>query len=45
MKRLNDTDLAQLEQQYDVRLTRKKVAQAPSAQEQPPAQSDNPGNN
>ena len=37
MKRLNDTDLAQLEQQYDVRLTRKKVAEAPSgtAQEQP----------
>lgn len=37
MKRLNDADLAQLEQQYDVRLTRKKVAEAPSgtAQEQP----------
>jgi hypothetical protein len=37
MKRLNDTDLAQLEQQYDVRLTRKKVAEAPAgtAQEQP----------
>jgi hypothetical protein len=38
MKRLDDTELAQLEQQYDVRLTRKKVAAAPpsgSAQEQP----------
>ena len=43
MKRLSDTDLAQLEQQYDVRLTRKKVAEAPSgtAQEQPQG---NPGN-
>ena len=43
MKRLNDADLAQLEQQYDVRLTRKKVAEAPAgtAQEQP---QDNPGN-
>jgi hypothetical protein len=47
MKRLNDADLAQLEQEYDVRLTRKKVAQAPAeapagtAQEQP---QDNPGN-
>ena len=30
MKRLNDTDLAQLEQQYDVRLTRKKK-DAPAA--------------
>jgi hypothetical protein len=37
MKRLDDAELAQLEQQYDVRLTRKKVAQAPggSAEEQP----------
>ena len=31
MKRLNATDLAQLEQQYDVRLTRKKVAEAPQS--------------
>ena len=31
MKRLDDTDLAQLEQQYNVKLTRgKKVAQAPA---------------
>jgi hypothetical protein len=30
MKRLDDAELAQLEQQYDVRLTRKKVAEAPS---------------
>jgi uncharacterized protein DUF6491 len=44
MKRLNDTDLAQLEQQYDVRLTRKKVAEAPSGTAQDPAK-DNPGNN
>ena len=37
MKRLDDAALAQLEQQYDVRLTRKKVAAAPAgtAQEQP----------
>jgi hypothetical protein len=37
MKRLNDADLAQLEQQYDVRLMRKKVAEAPSgtARDQP----------
>jgi hypothetical protein len=45
MTRLDDAALAQLEQQYDVRLTRKKVAQAPAAgpaQEQP---QDNPGNN
>jgi hypothetical protein len=40
MRRLDDSELAQLEQQYDVRLTRKKVAQAPAAsapsgQEQP----------
>ena len=44
MTRLNDTDLAQLEQHYDVRLThKKKVAEAPSgtAQEQPEG---NPGN-
>jgi hypothetical protein len=36
MKRLDDAALAQLEQQYDVRLTRKKVAAAPAgaAQEQ-----------
>jgi Family of unknown function (DUF6491) len=44
MQRLDAAALAQLEQQYDVRLTRKKVAEAPSgtAQEQP---QDNPGNN
>lgn len=44
MKRLDDAGLAQLEQQYDVRLTRRKVAEAPAAaaQEQP---KDNPGNN
>jgi len=30
MKRLSDADLAQLEQQYNVRLTRKKVAAAPA---------------
>jgi hypothetical protein len=45
MTRLDDAALAQLEQQYDVRLTRKKVAEAPAAgtaQEQP---QDNPGNN
>ena len=30
VKRLDDAELAQLEQQYDVRLTRKKVAEAPS---------------
>lgn len=44
MKRLTDADLAQLEQQYDVRLTRKKLAEAPAgkAQEQP---QDNPGKN
>jgi hypothetical protein len=37
MKRLDDAGLAQLEQQYDVRLTRKKVAEAPAGtpQEQP----------
>ena len=42
MQRLDDAGLAQLEEQYDVRLTRKKVAAAPSgsAQEQ-----SNPGNN
>ena len=41
MKRLDDAALAQLEQQYDVRLTRKKVAAAPAgtAQEQPEDQS------
>jgi hypothetical protein len=44
MKRLNADDLAQLEQQYDVRLTRKKVAEAPSGSAQDPAK-DNPGNN
>ena len=44
MKRLNDADLAQLEQQYDVRLTRKKVAQAPAGTAQDKPQ-DNPGNN
>ena len=44
MKRLNDADLAQLEQQYDVRLMRKKVAQAPAGTAQDKPQ-DNPGNN
>jgi hypothetical protein len=44
MKRLNDTDLAQLEQQYDVRLTRKKVAEAPAGTAQDKAE-ENPGNN
>ena len=34
MKRLDDAALAQLEQQYDVRLTRKKVAEAPARQPQ-----------
>jgi hypothetical protein len=43
MKRLNDADLAQLEQQYDVRLTRKKVAEAPAGTTQDKPQ-DNPGN-
>ena len=33
MKRLDDAELAQLEQQYDVRLTRKKVAEAPAQPE------------
>jgi hypothetical protein len=52
MKRLDDTELAQLEQQYDVRLTRKKVAEAPTqpptgaAREQPQEESPrNPENN
>jgi hypothetical protein len=31
MTRLDDTGLAQLEQQYNVKLTRRKVAQAPAA--------------
>jgi hypothetical protein len=44
MKRLDDTELAQLEQQYDVRLTRKKVAEAPAGTAQDKPQ-DNPGNN
>ena len=43
MKRLSDADLAQLEQQYDVRLTRKKVAEAPAGTAQDQLQ-DNPGN-
>jgi hypothetical protein len=34
MKRLDDAELAQLEQQYDVRLTRKKVAEAPKDTQQ-----------
>lgn len=43
MKRLDDTELAQLEQQYDVRLTRKKVAEAPAgtAQQQPEGKPEN----
>jgi hypothetical protein len=35
MQRLDDAALAQLEQQYDVRLTRKKVAEAPGGTAQP----------
>jgi hypothetical protein len=43
MKRLSDTDLTQLEQQYDVRLTRKKAAEAPAGTAQDKPQG-NPGN-
>lgn len=43
MKRLDDAALAQLEQQYDVRLTRKKVAEAPTGapQERPQGNPEN----
>lgn len=43
MKRLDDAALAQLEQQYNVRLTRKKLAEAPAGtpQEQPQGNPEN----